>query len=139
MIASSLALRLMMVEGRPRDLDATRSLSPIVSYRRRSRHDGFKSRVLAQQDFPEQAVLPQLDGLQPYQFEQRQEHRDQRLPRIRIPQELLQAKRLVFERQPTPQVFDHLRHRDAFLIHLDDGPRARAVEDLLKGLDQIDD
>src|SRR5215472_8171435 len=114
MIASSLALRLMMVEGRPRDLDATRSLSPIVSYRRRSRHDGFKSRVLAQQDFPERAVLPQLDGLQPYQFEQRHEHRDERLPRHRTPPHLLNAKKPALKQQTSRQVIHPQGHRDAF-------------------------
>jgi hypothetical protein len=54
-----------------------KSLPPIIPYRCLLRHYGVESAVLSQQDFPEHAVLPQLNGLQPHQFQKRQKHTDQ--------------------------------------------------------------
>src|SRR5581483_2182071 len=102
-------------------------------------HDGVESYVLSNQNFAEHAVLAQLDGLHANQFEQRQKNADQRLTRFDIAQELFQPKRPVFERQAPLQVFDHLSDGDSFLINLDHRGGARAIQDLLKSFDQVDD
>jgi hypothetical protein len=56
------------------------SLSPIIAHSGLFRHDRFESYMFSQKDFPEQAVLPQLDRLQSHHFKQRQKHTNQRLP-----------------------------------------------------------
>src|ERR1035441_8848933 len=54
---------------------------PIVTHRGLLGHDLFEVGMFSHQHFAEDVVLPHLDRLQPYQFEQRQKHADQRLSR----------------------------------------------------------
>ncbi len=51
----------------------------------------------------------------------------------------LQADRFVFQRQSPAHVVDHLRYGDVVFLHVERRLVARAVEDLLKRLDQVDD
>ncbi len=41
--------------------------------------------------------------------------------------------------EPPVQVLDHLADGDGLFVHLQHGPGARAVQNLLEGLDQVDD
>ena len=49
----------------------------------------------------------------------------------------MQANRAIFDGKPPVQVLDHLAHRDGLLIHFENGPCARALQDLLESLDQV--
>src|SRR6266436_4665143 len=158
MMASSWALRLMnqwsVVSGRwsvkpaaPQSSPLatahwppTTALSlPVITHRSLLGHHFFEMRMLAHQHFAEDVVLPHLDRLQPDQFEQRQKYADQRLSRLHTAEHLLQPNGAIFEGEPAVQVLDHLADGYGLFVHFEDRPAARAVEDLLKRLDQVDD
>src|ERR1700686_253113 len=124
MMASSLALRLIKIVASGQGLAIRKvmalklatdhcpralvSLSPIVPPRSLLRHDRIESYMLAHRNLAEHFILPHLDGLQPHHFKQRQEHADQRLPRFHAHQKLLKPDGPRFEREPPPQVVNHL-------------------------------
>jgi len=68
--------------------------------------------MLADRDLAKQTFLPHLNGLQTHQLQQREEHANQRLPGRYAHQQLFQANRAIFQRQPPMQVIDHLPDRD---------------------------
>src|SRR3984893_4987014 len=94
--------------------------------------------MLAQQNLAKNAILPQLDRLQPDHFQERQKHADQRLVGIHIAQDLLQAKWSVLERKATLQVVNHLSDGDRLFVHLEQGAGTGALQNLLERLYQID-
>ena len=95
--------------------------------------------MLTHEHFAEDVVLPHLDRLQPHQFEQCEKYADQRLPRLHTAEHLLQANGAIFEGEAAVQVLDHLANGYGLFVHFEDRPGARPVEDLLEGLDQVDD
>jgi hypothetical protein len=57
---------------RIRDFKKSQALSPIISDRRTFTHYGVKHRVFLDQYFAKNSFLPQQDGLQTHQLQQRQ-------------------------------------------------------------------
>jgi len=82
--------------------------------------------------FRRTTVLPQLDGLQPHHFEQRQEHANQRLARFDVAQHCFNriGRSSIDKRR---QVLDHLPDVTAS-SSLESWPVAHPVDDLLKVL-----
>ena len=58
---------------------------------------------------------------------------------LHVAQDLLQPQRAIFERQPPPQIIDHLADGDGLFVHLKHRAGARALQNLLEGFHQVDD
>src|SRR5205085_9787930 len=65
--------------------------SPVISHRGLLGHNFIEMRMLSDQDFSENVILPHLNCLKTDKFKERQEHAHERLPRGYVPQHLFQT------------------------------------------------
>jgi hypothetical protein len=94
--------------------------------------------VLLDEDLAEGAVLAEQDGLQADQFQQRQEHGDQRALGAGVAEQAAQGHGLVFHGEAAGEELDHLADGDGVFLHVEDGAVAGALQNVAEDAHQVD-